>query len=706
MSKDWEFPEILPPEGNGRIGPRVFQLLGEIIQDKINLGLHTKWLNHYKLGRNQHWKRASTAVPLISGNLLHIHRQRTINTLTDNNPTFNIVELGQQAPDEVYEKLNQASMYWWIEQEQQTVYEESVLNGETYGICIEKVIFNPDLEFNLGEVETIVVDPYRFGMWPVKGRDVQKSDAVFHFYPMSIREAERRWPKFKGQIKPDSQFLEELGEERRDYITGQQTDTMLARIANTVRTLFPGGAEKTTDAEETLIVECWSRDWTRNEDGTFKYAGKIRCTTVCNGGKLVLADRANPSINPNLPFDKAINTYLYDKFPFTLVPSVRDTTTVWGMSDFEQLEQLNREFNKAISQMVFLKDKAARPKILNPKTSGIPNAHFTNVPGVVNPKNSIEAQAIRYLEFPNMPLDVEKAGVLLKEIFFLVSGTFDLEQANTPGREVIAYKAIAALLERAATMMRGKIRNYSRLLRERGRMYISHLQNWYTEDRWFFYEKNGQMRTDSINAEEVQMPIKLTVVNGSMLPVSKIQQREEALVLYEKGAIDQQDLLEKLEWSGRSKVLERMGAGKYGSLMNKMQALGAPPDVVQTLSEVASIEDEDFAKMAEKGELPIIDWPAQQGEQTKAMLETEIIREKLKKERADRQLMEEKITTERVEQRVKEAGIEFDKAKLSIEMKEVELDAEMRDKELVQTAKETNVREKGLKSNNRTEAKK
>jgi len=692
--------ELLPIAGSKEVGEKVFKLLGEVITDKISLGLHTKWLNHYKLGRNQHWKNTSSAVPLITGNLLQVHRQRTVNVLTDNNPTFNIVEMGEQADDPIFEKLQSASMYWWVEQEQQTLYEDSVANGETYGVAIEKVKFNPALEHGLGEVETIIVDPYRFGFYPVKTKDIQKAAAVFHFYPMDIMEAERKWPAFKGKIKNDTQFLEELGEERRELQKGNSTDTMVARIANTIKTLFPGGSEKQIEDNETLVVECWAKDYSRAEDGTYLYPGNIRCVTCCNGGKLVLDDRKNPSINPEMPQEQMADTWLYDKFPFTLVNSIKDTSSPWGMSDFEQLEQLNKEFNKSLSQMVFLKDKASRPKIINPKTSGIPNEHFTNVPGVVNPKNSMEAAAIRYLEFPQLPVDVERAGTLIKEIFFLISGTFDLEQAQTPGQQVIAYKAIAALLERAATMMRGKIRNYSRLLRDRGRMYISHLQNWYTEDRWFYYEEEGKTYSETIKATDIKVPVKLTIVNGSMLPVSKVQQREEALVLYEKGAIDQQDLLEKLDWSNRSKVLERMQSGPMGELLDRLAAMGAPPEVLQMMEQLASVEEKDFNKAVKEGKLPVIEWPGQQNQETQMAIELELAKEKLKKERADRQLIEEKQTTERVEQRVKEAGIQFDKEKLDIEREKVEA-AIVNQKEITATAKETNVTEKGIKSNNK-----
>ena len=38
--------ELLPPEGDGKLGLSVCQLLGEVIADKVRRGLHEKWLDH------------------------------------------------------------------------------------------------------------------------------------------------------------------------------------------------------------------------------------------------------------------------------------------------------------------------------------------------------------------------------------------------------------------------------------------------------------------------------------------------------------------------------------------------------------------------------------------------------------------------------------------------------------------------------------
>ena len=720
--EQWSKTELLPPEGHAKVGERVFTLLGEVISDKSNLGLPDKWLEHHKLIRNQYWAQSSTKVPLISVNLIHTHKQRTKNILTDNNPTFDLVELSVDREDERYMKLQRACEYWWIEEEQQSKFENSVSNGEDYGVAIEKVIWVQSREKGLGEVETVVVDPFQFGFYPVDCKDVEKAEAVFYYYPLSVRDARRKWPDMAEFIKPDSQFLRELGDERRELVSGAHKDSVWSRIGATISGLFTTNDDTDEEgADKTLVVECWVKDYTREtveeqqEDGTvvpvskYKYPGTIRCVTVSCGGKVLLSDRPNPSINPDIDQNIAMESYLYDRWPFTMVPSITDTSTAWGMSDIEQLEQLAKEFNRAISQLVFLKDKAARSKIVNPKTSGVPNDHFSNAPGIVNPKNSMEAAAIRYLDFPQVNVDIEKVVALFKDLFFLVSGSFELENAQTPGKEVIAYKAIAALLERAATMMRGKVRNYSRLLRERGRMYLSYVQNYYLTERWFTWEEDGETRADKIMPGDAQIPIKLTVVNGSTLPVSKVQQREEAIVLYDKQAIDRQDLLEKLEWPNRAVLNKRMDAGVMGQFIERMAAMGAPPEFLEILQEISEMDEKEFEGAIEQGEVPMLPWPDQpeDPEDTKLIIELDEAREKVQTERANRKLLEAKAVTERVKQRETLAGIRFDKQKLNIERAEVLSNIKMKEA-MPENSPATKSKdqkppatERGLKSNNK-----
>mgnify|MGYP003393527067 FL=1 len=402
---------LIPPVGDPDVGKKVFSYLAEVIQDRKSSGRHARWLRNYEMLRNKHWKREpSVRVPLVTANFIFTHIQRTVNALTDNNPTFNVARMAGVPPEEQEkcELLQHTAEHWWLEQEQQHVFERSVRTGETYGAAIEKVLFDIDKEYGIGEVKTVVVDPFYFGVYPTDLADpneLQESDIIFYFYPMPLRTAKAKWPKFAKEIKADSEIFKELGDERKEIASGsgQKSEGFMSSIAGVVKEIlnFTGSATESTD--KCLICEAWVKDRRTekkdvvNEDGSITteekpiYTGEIRYIVACNSGKVVLEDRDNPNINPNLPEELAQLTYLYDKRPFAMVNSVADTTSAYGYSDIEIVEQLQMEVNKALSQFILLKDRASRRKIKNPRTSGVDNAAFTNTVGILNPSNANEA---------------------------------------------------------------------------------------------------------------------------------------------------------------------------------------------------------------------------------------------------------------------------------------------------------------------------
>ena len=454
------------------------------------------------------------------------------------------------------------------------------------------------------------------------------------------------------------------------------------------------------EADELLIVEAWTKDYTMLKDEEenekqSKYPGYIRCVQTCCGGEVILSDKTNPSINPDLDIEQAQKTYLFDKFPFTLTPSITDPVNPWGMSDYEQLESLQIELDKTLSQLTLMKDKTARLKIINPKSSGVPNRHFSNVPGIINPINAAEGTAIRYMENPQIDATLWGLKDVYKDLFFLVAGTFELELAKKPGREVVAYKALAALMEHAATMMRGKIRNYSRMIRERGRMYLSHVQNWYTEDRWITYEEDGQDVPTKIRGSELIIPAKLTVVSGSTMPRSQVQEREEAIGLLKMGAIDFEALLKKIDWPDWKNVAKRMKAGPMGEFLEKLMAMGVPEQLMMLFQQVAQMDKKEFKKNLEKGEIPPFQalLPALTGQEPQAppvspleMMEAELKAAEVRKTMAETLLVEEKVRTEQIDQFVKQAGVMFDQELLKQKRAELVAKIEVqRDKAMVDT---------------------
>lgn len=744
---------LIPPEGDPKVGRKVFEILDEILTYKESLGLPEKWNRAYELTKNRHWKKTTKKASLVTANLCFKHRQRTTNMLTDNNPTFNISKAGmEEGKEEFYDKLLRLSEYWWRDTEQQHILEKSVARCEENGACVEKVVFDPEREYGLGEVTTEIIPLYNVGFYPTTQSDnIQQKEAVLIFRPMSIREAMRRWPDKAKEIKPDQEILAKINDNREEIIAKSKgLKGTFTNYGTTIKKLMNSFGMAQDEGDECMIVECWCKDYTTvTEDVTEsvaiegdveagaaaetvetytrpKYKGFIRCVTACNGGELVLSDRDNPSINPNLPEEKAINTYLYDKIPVNHTVSCEDTASDWGISDYEQLEGLMMEVNKTLSQLTLVKDKAARLKLINPRTSGVENSEFTNAPGIIRPNDEQVAAGIRYLEAPPIDANMWKMLDVYMDLFFKVAGDFELEQAHQSGKDVIAYKAIAALLEHASTMLRGKLRNYGKLIRERGRMAISHFQNWYTEDRWFTYDdEDGQEVAEKIRNEQILFPAKLTVVSGSTMPRSQIQEREEAIELARNNMIDQQALLKKLDFPGWKEIVKRMQAGPLGMFIEKLGAIGTPEELMQFMGEIAQMDDKEFEKAVEKGEIPSFAAilqaaqsaregappPADPGAQL-AQAELRIkemeAQAKAQKMEMETRLTAEKIVSERVKQWQIAFGVQFDQQKLDIMRAEVMKELEQQEfeqvRDVVQTAQglaEGPYAEKGLKSNNK-----
>jgi hypothetical protein len=599
--------ELIPEPGDPDVARRAFEILHQVLTDKSNLGLEDKWFRFYELGKNKHWRKNVPGLTLTSANLISVHRRRTINTLTDNNPTFNVRRIvSSDDTEDKFKSVLRATEYWWSETEQQDVLELSVYNGETYGVCIEKAVFDIEKEYGIGEVDAITVDPFHFGIYPVKCLDNQKAQANLHYYPMSVREIKRRWPSTSEGVVADSEAITSMDTDRRavsglkETVMGSSSNSSVG-FGGVLRKLAASLMSNTsTDGDEAIVLEIWIKDYSLDKDGVPVNPGFIRTITAVNG-TIVLSDKPNPSINPNLDPQLASLTYLYDKFPFSKANSNKDPVNFWGESDIEQLAGLQMEFNKSLSQFASLKDKVAGVKLINPKNSGVPNEAITTGASIIEPSNNMHG--IAYLDPPPIPKELIESVNMYKELFFAVAGSFDLEQANTPGSQVIAYKAIAALLERASTMMRGKIRNYGKLVRDRGRMAVSLMQNWYTEDRFITFSENGDEKQQTVKGVDMIVPMKLTVVSGSTMPVSNVQKREESLTLFDKGAIDSQELLRTLEWDNFKEVVNRMAQGPINAFLEKLVTAGMPEEISQYMSEIGAMEDHKLERAIDRHEI-------------------------------------------------------------------------------------------------------
>ena len=738
---------LLPPEGSDEeeLVNKVFAILSKVVKDKVNNGVHSRFKKCYELGRNKHWDDGNTDIDLSSANFLFLHRQRTMNMLSDNNPTFDIRVYGEEG-DDISTAMNRGSQHWWGETEQQEQYAKGLFNGETYGVAISKMYHDDEAESGEGEVLNDLVDAYCFGLYPVTCTEVQNAEAVLHFYPMEVAKVRRMAPEKADRITSDAEFLKDLGSTRRQIGGHGAKEAQRIDYGGTISMVY-GSVDDSPGAmdEQTVICEMWLKDYCTEkyteeeateatddlgrELNTFveveyekpKYPGNIRVVTICTGGMVLIDDQANPSINPQLPDEIAKTTFLYDKFPFPSAQSIEDTSTFWSPSDFEQLEPLQMEIDICLTQLNMVKDYIARIEKVIPKDAGIDPDEADELPGILEPLSSMAAQGIKYLQAPtgNMA-DILAALNLYKDFMLQIAGTFDMDMAQSASTGQVAYKTIAALLERQNTMNRGKIRNYQRYIRDIGRMYISLAQNFFGE-RWISYDYNGDRISERIDWRKMLYPAKLSVVSGSTMPTSRIQLFEEAMELRKAGIIPPEEVLARIDWPNRKEIIEKMKAGPVGEMLGKLMVLlpqlksGQLP---QQLQKILTMDPKDFESAVKKGEISPIQLqdkgpdPRQQmaakAEIDGKALENALKMEELKKTRqetakiaAEAELTQQKAFTEIVSQNVKQAGLELDQEKLKIEKAEFVADVKNRTQEKASDLNTAGYRERGMKSNNK-----
>lgn len=632
-----DLTDPLPPEGSEKLGQFIWKKFQVCKKEKDRLNLHSKWMRNYELKRGRHFKTTNSKWPLVPVNIFYVVVSRTKAHLTDSKPRFEIVAHDENANEQA-PIMNSAANNWWKRTQQLKKHADSIDNGETYGSTIEKMVFNPSLEGGKGDVEAVVVDPFKVFPWP-RVRDIQKMPYFFEIEVMEIEEIERIWPESKGKVQPDMQFSSStlIGKDR-DLVKAGTLHNFRATEGNLPNNYAPSGGHSThSDIPRAMVIEAWIKDFTMVDEeveqpviqGVFdpltgqqvgdeptgeietvktgnklpKYPGFIRVVHIANEGRVLLDDTPNQSINPVLPPEQTENTYLYDKIPYLKTDSNTDTSNFWAFSAIEQIEILGKEINKKISQVAAYIDKTVRPTLIMPKTAGIEQHMISNLPGQVwYPTNHLVSQFIRYMDVPSLPNDFYVYIELLLRLVDNITGIQDVTEGRKP-KGISAASAIIALQEKAQTMFREKIRNYDMALEEKGRMWISLVQNWYTEERKLrlsgrALETQGQF--GDFRGTDAQGEFTFEVVPGSTLPKSLFVRLEQSVQLFNAGAIDQKALLEAFDWPGVDEVIRRMSLGQLGLLLERLQVVGMDDETLNIIQQVGSLDEKEFNKLAKE----------------------------------------------------------------------------------------------------------
>ena len=571
----------LPKEGSDEVGPFFWRKFEEAMSEKDRLQIPERLLYSYRMFRGAHWGEERKAKvkkkDRMTINLLFANIQRTVANITAKAPVAEVVDLDGNK-DQADEMLSAQVKKWNNESESAKTLASSVLNMETYGITIEKAVYDPDTETS----SSVLVDPFAFAPAPGYYEELNDCPYLAHAYPMPVEMVESLFDVEPGKVEGE-ESLAELGKDREDnrpIPAGTRVGTQ-NYPGNYTDTQHPA-SESMSRRAPALCVEIWVRDRTTEkieqpvidpETGEMmidettgepitmviereKYPGGIRVVTMTNRGRLVLADRPNPNINPAIPREITSKSYLYDHFPFYKANSYEDTTSIWGFSAAEQVGDINQKFNELLTRLSSYLNRVTLPPLIVPKDSGITLSQINNKPGLVlQPTSTAVSSGIRYMQVPNLPSNFFEALNWYVEMFDRVSQIEDADRGVAP-QGVIAAQAIVALQERGAVMMRAKIRAVDYLVRQRGRCAISFFQNFGQQT------KSVDVQGDTYVIRGIEFAgrqFNYIVESGSTVARTTLQTQEQAMALYDKAAIDRRALLETLNFPGWKEIVERAG---------------------------------------------------------------------------------------------------------------------------------------------------
>ena len=598
----------LPPEGHKDVGGFAYSLFDAAMAERDRLCLEARWNDNHRLYRNQHFADSSLASLIrkskkrLSLNFLAANIQRTVANITARAPVAmaqSVDGADNGADDVMSEKLSQ----WNNMEEQQASLTSSVFNQEIYGITIEKAVYDAKRK----APRPVVLDQFAGLPAPGNWRTLNDAPYMIHLYTLPVDSAEKRF-EVEG-LTDDADISQILGEEREENALAVPTHTVGARegvvpvSAGHVPT-SPKPKDRLFYQDRCLIAEIWVRDYStvkrkrmveemdpatgeplvfEIEEEVPRYPGGIRVITITNKGNKVLSDTMNPNVNWELPTEMVENSYLYDRFPFYKSNSYEDTTSLWGFSMAEMVADINLAIDDLWSMIASYLRMALHPPLILPQDCNIPLSKVRYIPRLVlQPASSNTANAIRWLEMPTPPSWLFQALDTLLAFFDRISQVEDADRGSAPG-QVVAASAIQMLQERGAVLVRAKIRAVDRLVRERGRCFISFYQNF-----------NADPEAVTVGDQQYQLrgldmlPFKFDYIveSGSTVAKTEAQQQQQAMELYAAGAIDRRALLEKLKFDKWKEVIERMGENELDTALNVLMAAGMPEDMAMQLRQM------------------------------------------------------------------------------------------------------------------------
>jgi hypothetical protein len=527
-----------------------------------------------------------------SANIIRPSIQTIIPIMTDTQPGIDV--LPQEPRDFAFaDVLSKVNRSWWNRRSMPITVVEVLTDCCVYDIGVIKVVWNPDLEGGRGDAECVVLDPNNVFVLDNTSDFNKNCPVVVELYPASVGELRRKFPDKAHLIKATGK-PREIGE-----ATSQNTEVyVVSPVDKDDGHDNPDISGSCDDNDIVWCAEMWMDDYAVEEIATEevdaagaaikeqkrKYPlGKV--VQAIPDLKLVLDVGENPYKDGLKPYVRFIDTIRSRQF--------------YGEGEVGPQIETQDMINRTLASIFDHQNLMINATWIIDNDSGVDPEMITNQVGLIIQK--VRGSEVRREEAPQQSPQVFQFYDLLQNLANTQSGVHDVTQGRKPVG-ITAAEAISTMQEAAQTRIRLKERNMQVSLQQLGRLLVSRILQFYRTPRiikitgakqWpeyfeFFIEDTGnggykynkrEHTYDKKNekyvpqdwevGEESQGMFDIEVMAGTALPFMKSQRGELAIRLADGKHIDNESLLETLEWPDKEKVMMR--------LQQQVAPAGAPP---------------------------------------------------------------------------------------------------------------------------------
>lgn len=554
-----------------------------------------QWSDDYNMFRGRQWKEQRPSYRHAEViNLIFREIQSAVPIQLDSRPKFDFLPM-EPGDIELASIMNQVceadwARYNWLAQITECVYDAHIL-----GTGIAGVTYDPKREQGQGALCLESEDPF-FHFPDPSARDFNKRMKTHVIAePMTLDEIKARWPNGK-HVKSDVINLARMDVGDKDKV----------RVRTPVEASVIADGTQQYDGEtapEAVVLTCYldgafeideEKIEETADDGTLntKFVQKKKYPL---GRKIVVANKVLLESGPCECEDA--------KIPYARVQNYVNQRQFWGISDVEQLRSPQKVFNKLVSFSLDVLTLMGNPVWLVGTASGVDTENLFNQPGLIIETDDINQ--VKRQEGVQLQPYVLQLIDRMKLWFDDVSGSEDVSRGAKPDG-VTAASAIQSLQEAAQTRIRQKSRNLDAFLQDLGQLYQARVFQYYTAPKVFrLTNKDGAMQFFKFHIEQspdgkkiaryrpfnqgedgglyegeektvaVSGLLDVKVNTGSSLPFAKAGEENKAFQLFDRGIIDEEEVLKRLDYPNWEAVLQRVMERKAQAAAMEQQGQAA-----------------------------------------------------------------------------------------------------------------------------------